>query len=1154
MPDPLETPSEVDGELLGRVADEVAERMRRGERPDLYDYARRHPRIARLILEGIPLLEMIGPRPATPSDPERLGEYQILRLIGRGGMGAVYEAREPALNRSVALKVLAAGVAAEPSAIERFHREARAVALLHHTNIVPVFAVGDDSGAYYFAMQLIRGCSLRDAIGRESVLGRPGSSDYWRNAARVGLQVAEGLAHAHERGVIHRDVKPSNILLDETGSAWLTDFGLAKVRGFEELTRAGEVIGTLRFLAPECFRGKADARADVYGLGMTLYELVTRQPAFGESDRERLLWQVAHADPPRPRSVDPNVPRDLETVIRKASAKEPDGRYTSAREMADDLRRFIDGQPIAARRTTTWEVLHRWARRNPLPAGLTACVVLLLTAMAVGATLTALRLNDRNRQISENLNRAVRAEVEARAASDRELEAKRSALRRAWEALLSEAALIRAGPSAGRRAAALARLEEASELLPQVPHDRADIRRLRDLLTATLLTPDLVPGQTWERPASGTRVLAFDHSGRSALGTIDGEVRVHRSPDQPPEWIGRTALDGAIFSAGEFSPDGEYFAVLVRWTTGPARLVVWRTRDSLPGLDLPDVTASVFSPDSRLLACIRADRSVSFFRLADGIAPVTGPANLRAARLAFAPDGERYASLAGNPLKVVVRRTTTHESLHSFPVPEPTVTGLDWHSDGRHVIVSTASSIHVCDIRTGAVVQKLTSAGGFDRSGQVSISGAWLAAAGADGMVRVWETGLGGEASVTSPVALPAAIRHATFAGPDLIAYQVNAWQRFHFEPAANYRRLGINDAYEPLPAAMPNDGRWLAIPAAATTTATSFVHLWDLVDGTAVTFPTGPGSADAVLGEPDGTGLYVLNVEAASARLRRWPVERNPRLRVGAPVEVPLPAIPNFVARGGLTLSPDGRFVALAGVVRQPVPASLVKDGAADHRLFRAAFITTSLSDLHEGKWSGPLGTMHPMGVVHSDPVPKMYGRNRLALAPNALCLAIARTDAPAPVTTEPARSVFWDLSGTTPTAANARYPDARPRQVVFSPDGRWLVEGTRSEYHIRSPGTWDVVAQLPGDPNHRRSSPAAFSSDGRLLAVVRSRREVTLYRTGTWDEVASLPMRQDDALHWLAFASGEDRLVAVSTAAVHVWDLAAIRSQWRKLGVDAE
>src|SRR5262249_27894557 len=201
------------------------------------------------------------------------------------------------------------------------------------------------------------------------------------------------------------------------------------------------------------------------------------------------------------------IPRALETIIRKPVAKEPAHRYTTARALADDLRRFLDGYPIAARRPPAWELAGRWCRRNPLPAALIAGIFLLLGATAIGATLTALRLSEQKHEISANLERAEKAEGDARAAGDREADAKRAALRGAWGGLLREAALTRGNLIAGRRIRSLARLEEAARLLPEIAHDDTDVRRLRDLVTAVLLTPDLVAGPTWERTAVEDRLL-----------------------------------------------------------------------------------------------------------------------------------------------------------------------------------------------------------------------------------------------------------------------------------------------------------------------------------------------------------------------------------------------------------------------------------------------------------------------------------------------------------------------------------------------------------------------------------------------------------------------------------------------------------------------
>src|SRR5262249_44713238 len=206
---------------------------------------------------------------------------------------------------------------------------------------------------------------------------------YWQSVARVGIQVADALEHAHKQGIFHRDVKPSNLLLDLDGTVWVTDFGLAKADDHQNLTHTGDILGTLRYMPPEAFDGRADVRGDVYSLGLTLYELLTLRPAFDESDRHRLIKEVTEAEPSPLRRLRPDVPRDLETIVHKAIEKDPAHRYASAAEFAADLQRFVDDEPIQARRLTTRERAWRWCRRNPAVASLVAALALLLVGITV---------------------------------------------------------------------------------------------------------------------------------------------------------------------------------------------------------------------------------------------------------------------------------------------------------------------------------------------------------------------------------------------------------------------------------------------------------------------------------------------------------------------------------------------------------------------------------------------------------------------------------------------------------------------------------------------------------------------------------------------------------------------------------------------------
>src|SRR5262249_14135670 len=227
--------------------------------------------------------------------------------------------------------------------------------------------------------------------GRGKASSGSGRRPFWRSVARVGAQVADALAYAHRQGIIHRDIKPYNLLLDEAGTVWVTDFGLAKAEDQQDLTHTGDILGTLRYLPPEAFEGQNDARGDVYSLGLTLYELAALRPAFAESDRNRLIKQVTTEEPEPLGRVRQGIPRDLETIIHRAIERDPARRYQKAEELADDLRRFLDDQPVKARRTSALERLVRWARRNRGVAAALGVIALLLIGVAIASSLAALR-------------------------------------------------------------------------------------------------------------------------------------------------------------------------------------------------------------------------------------------------------------------------------------------------------------------------------------------------------------------------------------------------------------------------------------------------------------------------------------------------------------------------------------------------------------------------------------------------------------------------------------------------------------------------------------------------------------------------------------------------------------------------------------------
>ncbi len=471
------------------LAEEFSARVRNGEDPDVEEYALRAPEHADLIRTILPSLAMIermavqdSASPSRrllhtePAPPSSFDDFEIVRRIGAGGMGIVYEAVQRSLQRHVALKVMNDASSEHSKSRLRFQREAEAAAGLHHTNIVPIYGIGEDHGRQYYAMQLIDGVTLhdiietlastqdleqivapksnalsnatvhgfgsstarqvasagsparfqpRDAARRllnrtpidDALTGIPSSEEpiefevasrsgtaieappvqevdgrsrsafqppraYYRNIARIVANAANALHYAHHCGVLHRDIKPANLLLDRDGTIWIADFGLAQRSDFEGATQTGELLGTLRYMAPEQIRGGGDRRMDIYSLGLTLYELLTLEMGL-RSPKARLLDPMGHSTVRFSKAMQRVIPRDLQTIVLKACALAPEHRYQRANELEDDLRRYLEDRPISARRAGPVERVARWSRRNPILATLSGTSFVLLATIAL---------------------------------------------------------------------------------------------------------------------------------------------------------------------------------------------------------------------------------------------------------------------------------------------------------------------------------------------------------------------------------------------------------------------------------------------------------------------------------------------------------------------------------------------------------------------------------------------------------------------------------------------------------------------------------------------------------------------------------------------------------------------------------------------------
>ncbi len=429
-----------DASRLGAVLEDYLQRLESGERVDAEAFIAAHPDVADELRESIGKLEALRrladrieamPIPAVPGSagsaipPTRLGDYVIGREIGRGGMGVVYEAEQQSLGRRVALKVLPLSSLLERRRIARFKNEAAAAASLDHPHIVAVYGVGCDAGTHYYAMQLVQGRSLAELIADRAgrVSGKPPAAaetagitadltlassrgaGFYRAVAEVGRQAATALHFAHQRGVVHRDVKPSNLLIDDQGHVLVTDFGLASTQADVGLTRTGELLGTLRYMSPEQATGDGpvDHRTDVYGLGATLYELITGRPLVTAENQAEVLRELIDRSPQPLRKIDVAVPYDLATIVDKATAHNRDDRYATAGDLADDLERFLDHKPIVARRPSKWRKAMSWARRNRLAAVLIGMIGAGVVAAAIGGVSYAVRLAKKHDDLERSL-------------------------------------------------------------------------------------------------------------------------------------------------------------------------------------------------------------------------------------------------------------------------------------------------------------------------------------------------------------------------------------------------------------------------------------------------------------------------------------------------------------------------------------------------------------------------------------------------------------------------------------------------------------------------------------------------------------------------------------------------------------------------------
>ncbi|MBN1835032.1 MAG: serine/threonine protein kinase, partial [Spirochaetales bacterium] len=371
---------------------EYVDRLNAGEAFNIEKIRADHPRVAEELIAQLRVLQGLFQDNESSVALGTLGDYTLRRQIGRGGMGVVYEAWENSMDRRVALKVLPAGVAADERALQRFVREAKTAGKLNHQNVVSVYGMGLKEQTPYFAMEFVEGETLAQQLANikdaepesDTPFGKKDRQDYFIRIGAAFADVADGLQHAHSKGVIHRDIKPSNLILDAGGRLRILDFGLARLEGQESLTVSGDLVGTPLYMSPEQARQRKieiDHRTDVYSLGATMYEVITGRPPFKGRDHQDTLSQIIERDPVEPRKLNSRVPRELETVVLKCLRKDPADRYGTAEALAQDLRRFVRGDPVEARPESRLKRSSRRLRRHRIAVLAAGVLVVLFGAL-----------------------------------------------------------------------------------------------------------------------------------------------------------------------------------------------------------------------------------------------------------------------------------------------------------------------------------------------------------------------------------------------------------------------------------------------------------------------------------------------------------------------------------------------------------------------------------------------------------------------------------------------------------------------------------------------------------------------------------------------------------------------------------------------------
>jgi WD40 repeat protein/serine/threonine protein kinase len=1103
---------------FAEVVEGLTAKLQAGGPVDVDAYLAAHPEHADRLRALLPALSMLDAMSASgpgalsfpvadspgPAPDGLLGDFRLLREVGRGGMGVVYEAEQVSLGRRVALKVLPFAATMDPRQLQRFHNEARAAAGLHHTNIVPVHFVGCDRGVHFYAMQFIDGESLAavirrlrqdggtgpapagtaseqptttyappgaaggpeaatEAVARQSTVASGGAArgrECFRRAAEAGVQAAEALDHAHQAGVVHRDVKPANLLLDSRGRLWVTDFGLAQIlHGEAGLTLTGDLVGTLRYMSPEQALAKrvvVDHRTDVYSLGATLYELLTLQPVFAGGDRQELLRRIAFEEPLQPRRLNRTIPAELETIVLKAMEKNPAERYATAQELADDLQRFLDDKPIRAKRPTLVQRARRWMRRHQPLAWAGSIVLLLATAGLVGAGWL----------VHEEKLRTT--ETRARAASDK--------------VALEERARGEADTSLYFRTIQLAERELAAGQV------RQGERRLDGCPVAR---------RQWEwhylkRLRFGGPVV-LEHDSHLCCAALSGD--------------------------GRFLAVGDTRGFVTVWDA-----LTWRQVQRLQAHD-SWVRGVAFHPDSRHLATAGWDGQVRTWDAASGRHLWARRQGEDVYSVAFHPEGKWLASGGGDGT-VKIRDADTGEELQTLAAHGGNVFCLAFSADGQRLATgSSDGTATVWEVPAWRKLHTLPAEGAFVLGVAFSPDGRRLATASGGfyteehhGGLKVWDvatgelrhTLCGPTHSIWSVAFSPDGKRLASGASEDSA---VNLWDVDSGLEALTLR--GHTEAVWGV--VFSPDGRRLVSASGDRT-----VRVWD---ARPLDEPAGPAphtlavlpeGALAVAYHPDGQRLAVACLDGT---VTVWDGATGRAMHT-------LPAAKVCA----VTFSPNGRYLA-AGTTGRAVKIWEAETGKELHRLLVEEVVTSVAFSPDSRTLAAAAGqTVRLWDPATGAPRPALRGHTDFltAVAFSAKGSLVASADYGGDVR-------IWDAETGAEMKAFSAHA-GRAACLAFSPDGTRLVSaGGDGAFNVWDTTTWEKV-RWSGSTG--RINSVAFSPDGCRLVSAGADAAVRLWDATTGRLLHTLP-GHGDTVYGVAYSPDGKSLASASLdKTVRIWD----------------